>query len=140
GQFFDQAELRELVRRLERAGTEKALFKLSALLETLAPLLPKIKLARIETHQPIPVSLVLDLGNSRSTALLVEGREAGVFGVPLEMRNLSNPVETSQEAFDSRITFLPSPWDKAVFPTATGDSFQWPSVARLGRDALARAL
>lgn len=139
-QFFDHPETRELVRRLERAGIDKALFKLAALLETLAPLLPKIRLSRLETSQPIPVSLVLDLGNSRSTALLVEGRDSGVFGVPLEMRNLSNPVETSQESFDSRITFLPSPWDKAVFPTATGDSFQWPSVARMGREALDRAL
>ncbi|MDB4935585.1 MAG: hypothetical protein JWP87_2557 [Labilithrix sp.] len=139
-QFFDHPETRELVRRLERAGIDKALFKLAALLETLAPLLPKIRLSRIETSQPIPVSLVLDLGNSRSTALLVEGRDSGVFGVPLEMRNLSNPVETSSESFDSRITFLPSPWDKAVFPTATGDSFQWPSVARMGREALDRAL
>ena len=139
-QFFDHPETRELVRRLERAGIDKALFKLAALLETLAPLLPKIRFSRIETSQPISVSLVLDLGNSRSTALLVEGRDSGVFGVPLEMRNLSNPTETSQESFDSRITFLPSPWDKAVFPTATGDSFQWPSVARMGREALDRAL
>jgi hypothetical protein len=139
-QFFDHPETRELVRRLERAGIDKALFKLAALLETLAPLLPKIRFSRIETSQPIPVSLVLDLGNSRSTALLVEGRDSGVFGVPLEMRNLSNPIETSSESFDSRITFLPSPWDKAVFPTATGDSFQWPSVARMGREALDRAL
>jgi hypothetical protein len=139
-QFFDHPETRELVRRLERAGIDKALFKLAALLETLAPLLPRIRLSRLESAQPIPVSLVLDLGNSRSTALLVEGRDAGVFGVPLEVRNLSNPVETSQESFDSRITFLPSPWDKAVFPTATGDSFQWPSVARMGREALDRAL
>lgn len=139
-QFFDHAETRELVRRLERAGIEKALFKLAALLETLAPLLPKIRFSRVETSQPIPVSLVLDLGNSRSTALLVEGRDSGVFGVPLEVRNLSNPIETSQESFDSRITFLPSPWDKAVFPAATGDSFQWPSIARMGREALDRAL
>lgn len=139
-QFFDHPETRELVRRLERAGIDKALFKLAALLETLAPLLPKVRFSRIESAQPIPVSLVLDLGNSRSTALLVEGRSEGVFGIPLEMRNLSNPVETSHESFDSRITFLPSPWDKAVFPTATGDSFQWPSVARMGREALDRAL
>ncbi|MDB5212711.1 MAG: hypothetical protein JWO86_638, partial [Myxococcaceae bacterium] len=139
-QFFDHPETRELVRKLERAGVDKALFKLAALLETLAPLLPKVRFSRIETSQPIPVSLVLDLGNSRSTALLVEGRDSGVFGVPLEMRNLSNPVETSSESFDSRITFLPSPWDKAVFATATGDSFQWPSVARMGREALDRAL
>ncbi|MBS2013510.1 MAG: virulence factor SrfB [Deltaproteobacteria bacterium] len=139
-QLFDHPETRELVRRLERSGIEKALFKLAALLETLAPLLPKIRFSRVETSQPIPVSLVLDLGNSRSTALLVEGRDAGVFGVPLEVRNLSNPIERSQESFDSRITFLPSPWDKAVFPAATGDSFQWPSIARMGREALDRAL
>ncbi len=140
GHFFEHPEVRELVRRLERAGVEKALFKLAALLETLSPLLPKIRLSRLEMHQPIPVSLVLDLGNSRSTALLVEGRDAGVFGVPLEIRSLSNPLARSQEAFDSRITFLPSPWDKAVFPVATGESFQWPSVARMGREALDRAL
>lgn len=139
-QFFDNPEARELVRKLERAGIEKALFKLAALLEVLAPLLPKIRFSRLETSQPIPVSLVLDFGNSRSTALLVEGRDSGVFGVPLEMRNLGNPLETSQEAFDSRVTFLPSPWDKSVFPTATGDSFQWPSLARMGREALDRAL
>lgn len=140
GQFFDHPEVRELVRRLERAGIDKALFKLAALLEALAPLLPKIKLARIETSQPISVSLVLDLGNSRSTALLVEGRDAGVFGVPLEMRSLENPLAASNEAFDSRITFLPSPWDKTVFPVAVGDAFQWPSIARMGREALDRAL
>jgi hypothetical protein len=140
GQFFDHPEMRELVRRFERAGVEKALFKIAALLETLAPLLPKIKLARIETQQPIPVSLVLDLGNSRSTALLVEGRDSGVFGVPLEVRSLGNPLATSNEAFDSRITFLPTPWDKTVFPVAVGEAFQWPSVARMGREALDRAL
>lgn len=139
-QFFDHPETRELVRRFERSGIEKALFKLAALLETLSPLLPKIRLSRLESAQPIGVSLVLDLGNSRSTALLVEGRDAGVFGVPLEVRSLGNPLATSNEAFDSRITFLPSPWDKTVFPVATGECFQWPSVARLGREALDRAL
>ena len=140
GQFFEHAETRELVRRLERAGMEKAVFKLAALMETLAPHLPKIRFSRLENSQPIPVSLVLDLGNSRSTALLVEGRGEGVFGVPLEVRSLGNPLATSQEAFDSRITFMPSPWDKTVFPVATGDSFQWPSIARMGREALDRAL
>lgn len=138
--FFDHTETRELVRRLERQGIEKALFKLAALLETLSPLLPKIRFAKLESAQPIPVSLVLDFGNSRSTALLVEGRDSGVFGVPLEMRNLSNPLATSSESFDSRITFLPTPWDRTVHPTATGECFQWPSVARMGREALDRAL
>lgn len=140
GAFFEQPEMRELARRLERLGVEKAVFKLAALYETLSPLLPKIRFGRLEMHQPIPVSLVLDLGNSRSTALLVEGRDSGVFGVPLEMRSLSNPLAASQEAFDSRLTFLPSPWEKSVFPVATGECFQWPSLARMGREALDRAL
>lgn len=140
GAFFEHVETRELVRRLEKIGVEKAVFKLAALIETLSPLLPKLRFARVESLPLIPVSLVLDLGNSRSTALLVEGRDSGVFGVPLEMRSLSNPLAASQEAFDSRLTFLPSPWDKNVFPVATGDSFQWPSIARMGREALDRAL
>lgn len=140
GTFFDHPETRELVRRLERAGIDKALFKLAALLEALGPQLPKLRFSRLDTHQPIPVSLVLDLGNSRTTALLVEGRDARVFGVPLEVRNLGNPLETRNESIDSRLTFLPSPWDKASSPVAVGECFQWPSVARLGLEALDRAL
>lgn len=140
GSFFDHADTRELVRRLERGGVEKALFKLAALLEALGPQLPKLRFSRLESHQPIPVSLVLDLGNSRTTALLVEGRDARVFGVPLEMRNLGNPLETRSDAIDSRITFLPSPWDKSSSPIAVGESFAWPSVARMGLEALDRAL
>lgn len=138
--FLDLPEVRELVRRLERGGIDRALFKLAALLEVLGPELPKLRFSRLETYQPVPVSLVLDFGNSRSTALLVEGRDASVFGVPLESRSLGNPLRTSAESFDSRIAFLPSPWDKAVGPSATGESFQWPSIARLGREALDRAL
>ncbi len=140
GSFFDHPDTRELVRRLERGGVEKALFKLAALLEALGPQLPKLRFSRLESHQPIPVSLVLDLGNSRTTALLVEGRDARVFGVPLEMRNLGNPLETRSDAIDSRITFLPSPWDKSSSPIAVGESFAWPSVARMGLEALDRAL
>ncbi len=140
GSFFDHPDTRELVRRLERGGVDKALFKLAALLEALGPQLPKLRFSRVESHQPIPVSLVLDLGNSRTTALLVEGRDARVFGVPLEVRNLGNPLETRADAIDSRLTFLPGPWDKATSPVAVGDSFQWPSVARMGLEALDRAL
>lgn len=140
GAFFDHPDTRELVRRLERAGVDKALFKLAALLEALGPQLPKLRFSRLETQQPIPVSLVLDLGNSRTTALLVEGRDARVFGVPLEVRNLGNPLETRSDSIDSRLAFLPSPWDKAGAPVAVGECFQWPSVARMGLEALDRAL
>ncbi len=140
GSFFDHPETREFVRRLEREGIERALFKLAALLETLAPFLPKIRLSRIEESSAVPVSLVLDLGNSRSSALLVEAHTHGLFAIPLELRSSSNPLSTSDEAFDSRISFLPSPFDKACFTLATGDGFVVPSIARMGREALDRAL
>lgn len=138
--FLDHSETRDLVRKLEKSGVDKALFKIAALLEAVNPSLPKIKLSRVDDHTPIPVSLVLDFGNSRSTALLVEGRDAGVFGVPLEMRSLSNPFDVSRETFDSRVTFLPSPFDKSVHAVGTRDSFNIPSIARMGREALDRAL
>ncbi len=138
--FLDLAEARELVRRLERAGVDKALFKLAALLDVLAPQIPKLHFTRIANRVPVPVSLVLDFGNSRSSALLVEARDKGMFALPLVMRNLSSPFSVDEECFDSRITFRPSPFDRSVAPVATGDGFTWPSVARLGREALDRAL
>lgn len=138
--FFDLPDIRDFLRRLERGGLERALFKFAALLEVLAPLLPKLHFTRIDARVPVPVSLVLDLGNSRSSAVLVEARDKGMFALPLVLRNLSNPFSVNEESFDSRITFMPSPFDRAVATVATGDGFVWPSVARLGREALDRAL
>lgn len=138
--FLDLPEARDFVRKLERRGVERALFKLAALLDVLGPQVPKLHLTRIASRVPVPVSLVLDFGNSRSSALLVEARDKGMFALPLVMRNLGSPFSVDEECFDSRITFMPSPFDKAVATIATGDGFGWPSIARLGREALDRAL
>ncbi len=138
--FIDHPETRELLRKMERGGVDRAPFKLAALLEILAPLLPRIRFSRVEPHAVVPVSLVLDLGNSRSTAVLVEAREKGLFAIPLEVRSSSNPFQLTDEMFDSRITFLPSPFDEQSSAVAVGDSFTVPSLARLGREALDRAL
>jgi hypothetical protein len=138
--FLDQPDTRELLRRMEKSGVERAAFKLAALYETLAPLLPRIRFSRAELSAPVPVSLVLDLGNSRSSAVLVEAREKGVFAIPLELRRASNPLSIADDTFDSRLTFLPSPFDKTAFDVAVGDRFSVPSIAKLGREALDRAL
>lgn len=138
--FLDLPETRELVRKLEKTGIEKALFKLAALLEALGPLLPRLQLVTLESRPQIPVSLVVDFGNSRSTAVLCEAREKGMFAIPLEMRSSTNPFLVHEETFDSRVTFLPSAFDKSVFPVAVGESFASPSVVRMGREALDRAL
>ena len=138
--FLDLPEARDFVRRLERTGIDKPLFKLAALLDVLAPRLPKLHFTSVSNRVPLPVSLVLDFGNSRSSALLVEARDRGMFALPLVMRNLGSPFSVDEECFDSRVTFLPSPFDRAVSTVATGDGFGWPSIARLGREALDRAL
>ncbi len=138
GPFLDIAAVRTLTERLERQGIAKPLFKLAALAETIAPQLPRLLLARVDDRPAIGVTLVLDFGNSRTTALLVEGAgQDDVLAIPLQLRNFANPTEFEDGPFDSRVTFLPSPFEGAL---ATGDGFVWPSVARLGREAQDRAL
>ncbi len=138
--FLDHLETRDFVQKLERSGVERALFKLAAVLEAVGPMLPRIKMMRLENTTPIPVSLVLDFGNSRSSAVLVEAREQGMLAIPLKLRSFGNPFDVSEETFDSRVTFLPSPFDKGFSLLATGEGFAWPSIARLGREARDRAL
>lgn len=140
GDFLDHPETREFLRKLEKSGVERAPFKYAAILDLFAPMMPRLKLSRLEEHTPIEVSLVLDLGNSRSTALLVESRDSRMFSVPLEIRNSANPFEVSDGTIGSRITFIPSPFDKAVHNVAVAHGFGEPSVARMGREALDRAL
>jgi hypothetical protein len=138
--FLDHNETRDFVQRLERTGVERAVFKLAAFIEAVGPLLPRLKFMRLEHTTPIPVSLVLDFGNSRSSAVLVESRDQGMVAVPLALRSFGNPFEVNEENFDSRVTFMPSPFDKGYNLLATGEGFQWPSIARLGREARDRAL
>lgn len=140
GPFFDHPRTREYVERLSKLGIDRALFKLFALLETFGPLLPKLRLLPRSAAAPIDVSLVLDFGNARSAAVLVEARDEGVLGVPLQLRSFSDPFEVSEESFDSRITFLPSPFDRAFTPIAAQSGFAFPSIARLGKEAVERAL
>lgn len=140
GAFLDHADTRDFLMQVEKAGVERAPFKYAALLSLLSPLMPRIKLSRIEDHTPIEVSLVLDLGNSRSSAVLVESRDDAMLAVPLEIRDGSNPFHVSDETFGSRITFLPGAFDDEATPVATGACFGEPSIARLGREALDRAL
>ena len=109
--FLDHPVMRELLRRMERAGVDRAPFKIAAILETLGPALPRIRMSRIQPHAAVDVSLVLDLGNSRSTAALVESRDKGLFSIPLEVRSSLDPFAVNDETFDSRVTFLPPPFD-----------------------------
>ncbi len=148
--FLDHPLTRDWLRRLEKKGIERAPFKLAALYEVLGPRLPRLKLGRLDPATTTPVSLVVDLGNSRSTALLVEasrggsvaapGEARGLSAVPLALRRGGDPTQVSDEPFDARLTFLAGPFDRSSFDVCVGDAFAWPSIARLGREAMDRAL
>ena len=140
GSFLGHPVTRNFMRELTKSGIDRAPFKLAALLETLAPLLPRLRFGSLSEHTTVPVSLVLDFGNSRSNAVLVETHASGVSSVPLELRNGSNPFNVSDETFGSRITFLPTPFDDTEHDVAVGHSFGLPSLTRMGREALDRAL
>jgi hypothetical protein len=140
GGFLDHAATRGFLRELKKEGIDRAPFKLSALLETLAPLLPRLRFASLDDRPTIDVSLVLDFGNSRSSAVLVESHPEGVTSVPLEVRDSGNPFQLSDETFGSRITFLPTAFDDTERHVGVHHSFGLPSITRLGREALDRAL
>ncbi|HJL15448.1 MAG TPA: virulence factor SrfB [Sandaracinaceae bacterium LLY-WYZ-13_1] len=140
GSFLGHAVTRNFMRELSREGIDRAPFKLAALLETLAPALPRLRFSRLADVQAVPVSLVLDFGNSRSSAVLVESHATGVSSVPLELRDSANPFRVTDETFGSRITFLPTAFDDTEHHVAVGQSFALPSLSRLGREALDRAL
>src|SRR6478736_2732448 len=77
--------------------------------------LPQIRL--IDTHSeslnyaPIPVDLIVDVGNSRTCGILIEshGEHGGgslSLSDPLTLRDLSRPEHTYQSAFESRVEFV----------------------------------
>lgn len=140
GSFLDHPVTRSFMRELGRKGVERAPFKLAALLETLCPLVPRVRFSSLADHTAVPVSLVLDLGNSRSSAVLVEAHPAGVTSVPLQVRDGSNPFRVEEDSFGSRITFLPGAFDDTELDVGVGASFSLPSLTRLGSEALDRAL
>jgi hypothetical protein len=140
GSFLDHPVSRNFMRELGKKGIDRAPFKLAALLETLAPLLPRIRFSSMSEHQTVPVSLVVDIGNSRSSAALVEAHATGVSSVPLELRESANPFSVMDDSFGSRITYLPTAFDDTEHDVAVGSSFALPSITRMGREALDRAL
>ena len=59
------------------------------------------------TQAPVEVSLVVDFGNSRTCCVVTEENDQGHQKYQrLELRDLSNPLETVKEPFSSRMAFV----------------------------------
>lgn len=101
-------------------------------------ILPNIRLMRDRDVKQIDVEMIIDIGNSRTAAILFEDGDFTKVK-PLRLQNFTKPItETgklnrTQESFDMRIAF-----QKVSFGenTMVGSSqFIWPSLVRLGSEA-----
>lgn len=94
--------------------------------------LPDVKLYNAASYPAIKTTLVLDVGNSRTFGLLAEDPLEPSFSntAVLHLRDLSNGA-VYDEPFDMRLCFR-----EERFGAEGSERFQWPSVVRLGKEAL----
>lgn len=94
-----------------------------------------------DLHKPIPVDMVLDVGNSRTCGILIEDHPQESDGLSkryeLELRDLTLPEHVYPEPFESRVEFAQAVFGKDHFSAKSGrhEAFQWPTIARVGREA-----
>jgi len=105
--------------------------------------LPEVKLVSNQAKDPAPIAvdLVLDVGNSRTCGILIEDhpQESDGLGKRYELclRDLSQPEQVYPEPFESRVEFAQAVFGKDHWSARSGrrDAFQWPTIARIGREA-----
>lgn len=92
---------------------------------------------------PVDVDLVLDLGNSRTCGLLIEAdpSEPGsdiTNAVKLRLRDLTRPYMVYSDPFASRIEFSRAVFGRDHLSLRSGlaDRFSWPSIVRVGPEAV----
>ncbi|POT54738.1 virulence factor SrfB [Citrobacter amalonaticus] len=118
------------------------------LLEMLAEQIqiPEIQITSETLHVPaIPVDLVLDVGNTHTCGVLIEDHGDQNNGLrqcaELEIRSLSQPQTFSDSLFSSYMEFSEARFGKSHFSMESGrdNAFIWPSIVRIGEEALALA-
>ena len=105
-----------------------------------AECLPKITLHTNDIS--IDVDLVLDIGNSRTTGILIESAKEGqsfefTDAIPLELRDITYPDRTYSDPFEMRMAFVKSTLGNEAAFTLSGNpkAFAWPSLIRIGPEA-----
>ncbi len=91
---------------------------------------------------PIDVDLILDIGNSRSTGILVETLPQKITNLndsyPLQLRDMDRPYNVYTEPFDTRIEFSEVSFGNDSLSRRSGrrsPAFSWPSMVRIGPEA-----
>ncbi len=114
------------------------------LLELLHRLLPDIKLKVInpDRDNPLDVDLIIDIGNARTTGILVETLPQRFTDLNnsylLQIRDLSAPENIYTEPFATRVEFSEATFGDDAYSKLSGrktPAFVWPSAVRMGREA-----
>jgi len=91
---------------------------------------------------PVDVDLILDIGNSRTTGILVETLPQRVTNLNdsylLELRDLSCPDRLYAEPFETRVEFVDAAFGNDALSRRSGrqsPAFAWPSAVRIGPEA-----
>lgn len=91
---------------------------------------------------PIDVDLVLDIGNSRTTGILVETRTQRGTNLNdsylLQLRDLDKPERVYMEPFETRVEFSEAAFGDDNLSRQSGrrtPAFVWPSPVRIGPEA-----
>lgn len=92
---------------------------------------PEITLYRGDERE-IPVDMSVDIGNSRTCAVLFE-RGDFTKARMLRLRDLSEPWRSYENAFDMRVVFRRADFGGDL--TQDKSLFQWPSLVRVGEEA-----
>lgn len=92
---------------------------------------PEVTLYNKEDKQ-IPVDMSVDIGNSRTCAVLFEKGDFTKARM-LRLRDLSEPWRSYENAFDMRIVFRRADFGGDL--TLDKSLFQWPSLVRVGEEA-----
>lgn len=92
---------------------------------------------------PIEVDLVLDIGNSRTTGILVETLPQRVTNLNdsylLQLRDIDDPQNIYTDPFETRIEFTEASFGNEALSRRSGRrtaAFYWPSMVRVGPEAV----
>lgn len=103
---------------------------------------PEVKLVTDTLNTPpIPVDLILDVGNTHTCGVIIEDHGESNDGLrqtmELQVRSLSAPQYLNEPMFSSRLEFAEARFGKQHFSVESGrdDAFVWPSIVRVGDEA-----
>ena len=101
--------------------------------------LPEVTLISDQGQEKVPVEMVIDVGNSKTAAILFENHDMND-SEPLALQNFTDPVKPdgslnrSQQPFDMRVAFQRA--DFGMELSRFSKQFIWPSMVRLGDEAV----